>query len=286
MEVPRNSRPANAEKIGSYEELRRFAKRFGEGGYNCLIFVGPPGRLKSTVIEEETKGEAHLISGNASPFEVFCEAQENANKLLVIDDADSLYRDSSGQRLLKQLTNPKSEKLVSWTTNAPASRDLAKSFVTTSKVCIIDNAWNGKNEHILALEDRARLFLFEPSPSEVHDEMSCQDWFNDDEVYQFIGDNLSFYPELSVRSYVKASEAKEAGEDWRRYLLKGCVDPLDLELLLIEYDADWGGRPVDEKCKEWCQRTTKSRATYFNRKRSLMQRMPRLPVNGRWALGA
>ena len=283
--MPRNTRPTHAETITDYETLRFYARKFGQGLYNCLIFVGPPGRLKSSIIEAEAGSEAHLISGHATPFEVFCEAQENRDKLLIIDDADGLYREASGQRLLKNLTNPKSPKRVYWTSDAPTQRGLLKSFETTSKVCIIDNAWNTQNEHIAALEDRSRLFLFDPPPSEVHQEMALQDWFHDDEIYSFIGDNLCFLPDLSARAYVKAAEAKEAGENWREYLLKKYVKGNDLELLLIEYDREWRDRPVEEKRREWCRRTGSCRATYFNHKRAMLSRMSGHPLVGRWSVG-
>ncbi len=283
--MPRNTRPAHAELITEYDKLRFYAHKFGQGLYNCLIFVGPPGRLKSSIIEAETKGQAHLISGHATPFEVFCEAQENQDKLLIIDDVDGLYREASGQRLLKNLTNPKTPKAVYWTSDAPANRGLLKSFETTSKVCIIDNAWNAGNEHITALEDRFRLFLFDPSAPEVHREMGLQDWFGDDEIYVFVGENLCFLPELSARAYVKAAKAKAASEDWREYLLKNHVRGHDLQLLLMEYDNQWRDRPTGEKVEEWMRRTGCCRATYFNRRNALVARMGGHPVIGRWSLG-
>lgn len=283
--MPRNTRPAHAELITDYDTLRFYARKFGQGLYNCLIFVGPPGRLKSSIIEVEAGRDAHLISGHAKAFESFCEAQENRDKPLIIDDADGLYSEASGQRLLKQLTNPRMPKTVSWHSYAPLKRGLKKSFQTNSNVCIIDNAWNSPNEHIAALEDRSRLFLFDPSPAQIHKEMDDQDWFHDDEVYGFVGDNLCFLPGLSARSYVKAVEAKQAGEDWRAYLLKGNVKGHDLELLLIEYDSVWRDRPVKEKREEWCNRTGNCRATYFNRKKSLMERMKGHPLKGRWSMG-
>jgi len=284
--MPRRTlRPVNAEVLTTYEDLRWYARKFGQGAYNCLIFVGPPGRLKSSVFEAETKGRAHLVSGHAKPFEVFCESQQHKDELLIIDDADGLYADAQGQRLLKSLTNPKSPKQVSWISNAPEQRGLEKTFETTSRVCIIDNAWNANNEHIAALEDRSRLFLFNPPPIEVHQEMDRQNWFDDDEVYHFIGDNLGFFTELSIRVYVKAKEAKDAGEDWQAYILKACVNSVDKELILLEYDPAWKDRSTNEKAEEFLRRTGyTARASYFNRRSKLIERMKGHPLAGRWSL--
>lgn len=271
--MPRQRRPVNAERITDYERLRFFAKGFAQGNYNCLIVIGPPGRLKSSIVEQETAKLAHVISGHATPFEVFCECQEHADQLLVIDDADGLYREAAGQRLLKNLTNPKSPKTVYWTSDAPTSRGLSKTFQTTSRVCVIDNAWNTQNEHIAALEDRSRLFLFDPTPEEVHREMDRQDWFADDEIYRFVGDNLVFLKNLSARLYVKASEAKRAGEDWRAYILGQHVKVPEMTVILIEYDPAFRDRPVEDKAQEFIRRTGLSRSSYFNHKRNLQLRM-------------
>lgn len=282
--MARTRKPVQAEKITTYERLRFYAHNFALGNYNCLIFVGPPGRLKSSVVEQETQKAAHIISGHATPFEAFCECQEHANQLLVIDDADGLYREVSGQRLLKQLTNPKSPKKVTWTSEAPAQRGLAKSFETTSKVCIIDNAWNNSNEHVAALEDRSRLFLFDPPSAEVHLEVERQDWFHDDEIYTFIGANLAFIKDLSVRLYVKAEEAKRASEDWREYILKQFVKDAELVVILIEHDPAFQNSSVEEKAAEFTRRTGLSRTSYQNHKRNLKLRMVGHTLIGRWAL--
>jgi hypothetical protein len=281
--MARLRRPVNAELITTYERLRFLARKFGHGLYNCLIFVGPPGRLKSSIIEDETKGKAHVIEGTASPFEAFCELQEHKDELVIIDDADGLYKESSGQRLLKLITNPKKPARVSHTTDAPNKRGLEKSFTTSSPVCIIDNAWNIQNEHIAALEDRSRLFLFDPSPRELHLEMERQEWFNDEEIYNFIGDNLQLFTELSARIYVKAAEAKTAGENWREYILKSCINSKDKEMILLEYEEAWKEKPVEEKAQEFLRRTgMTARGSYFRRRRQLIRRLAGHPVVGRW----
>jgi hypothetical protein len=142
--------------------------------------------------------------------------------------------------------------MVAWNSSAPEQVGLLKSFPTCSKVCIIDNAWNVQNEHIEALEDRSRLFLFAPPPVAVHEQMAQEEWFYDDEIYDFIGQHLywikhEFDPKkpgvkakgkgLSVRLYVKAQEAKEAGEDWRQFVLSQHIDnPADEAFLVDEAD--------------------------------------------------
>jgi hypothetical protein len=67
--------------------------------------------------------------------------------------------------------------------------------------------------------------------------------------------------------------------------LKTYIEAHDLALLLLEYDKEWKDKAVEEKCQEWCRRTGKSRATYFNRKRSMWDRMSNHPVAAKWTFG-
>jgi hypothetical protein len=268
------------------------------------VFVGPPGRLKSSIIKRATKGNAVVISCNASHVEVFCEVQRQqlaaeaagAALRLVLDDADSLYGTDEGRRLLKHLTEPLKPATVSHHTNYPEKLGLKKVFTTSAQVCIIDNAWGGvNNEHVQAVEDRGRLFYINPPVTAVHKRMANEEWFTDTEIYDFVGEHLHWisYDEgpgtgkgLSVRLYVKALEAKEAGEDWRDFILKQYIqDKLDKDLLLVYSDPYFAAKSVEEKCQAWMTKTRKSRSTFFDRKRALLARListgANTPVLGR-----
>ncbi len=89
-----------------------------------------------------------------------------------------------------------------------------------------------------------------------------------------------------MRLYVKALEAKEAGEDWREYILKQYVKGPDLDLLVIEADPYFKGKSVEERCRAWMTRTGKGRSTYFDHKRLLLDRLTSsdAPLLGRWTL--
>lgn len=230
--MPRSRKPAHAERITEYDQLRFYARMFGQGSYNCLIFVGPPGRLKSSVIEAETKGAAHLISGHATPFEVFCESQgtqgpvahhrrrrrplPGGHRATPAQEPDEPEKPQGRVLDLRRPDDP-------WAVQG-LQHDL-ENLHHRQRLERSERAYRARPE------DRSRLFLFDPPPAEVHREMERQEWFHDEEVYGFIGQNLCFFTDLSARAYVKAAEAKEAGEDWRAYLLKKAVEPHHLALL-------------------------------------------------------
>ena len=68
--MPRSKKPIHFEPLtgaDAFERLEFFARSFAQGRYNCLVFVGPPGRLKSSIIERSDKDKAHVVSGHATP---------------------------------------------------------------------------------------------------------------------------------------------------------------------------------------------------------------------------
>lgn len=243
----------NIEYIMSYDELRHYAERFAEGRYNFIAVFGPPGCLKSSVFQGAVGDRAHVVSGRSSPFEVFCELQEAKDRLIILDDVHGLYEDPNGRRLLENVTEPRSPKRVHWTTDAPTHRHLLKVFDTASKVCIIDNNW-GSASRLAALEDRGRLFYFQPTPSDIHEEMLGQGWFDDQEVLAYIGRRAADMQRLSVRTYVKAHEAKLAGEDWEGYIVRQSMHPHLALFLKVRFLPD--GR------KRWCALTGESEGKY------------------------
>jgi hypothetical protein len=283
--MPRTKKPIHFEPLtgeDAYEQLEFYARGFANNKYNCLVVVGPPGRLKSSIIERATQGHARLISGNGTHFEVFCELQRHINENIIIDDADGLYGSDDGRRLLNQVTNPKKPTLVSHHSKSAEALGLQKEFRTSSRVFIVDNAWgSNSNERLEAMEDRSRLFLFDPPPVAIHRRMGLVDWFHDTEIIDFVGEHLYFinYEDagrgkgLSVRLYVKALEAKEAGEDWRDYILKQYVKGPDKDLLAIYSDPYFQGRSVEERCQAFMTRSGKSRSTFYDHKRQLLARL-------------
>lgn len=67
---------------------------------------------------------------------------------------------------------------------------------------------------VIRLEDRAIILHFCPPNDEVHRKVG--QWFDDSEVYQFLGELLPVVPTLSMRHYSKGSQLRRAGlSDWR-----------------------------------------------------------------------
>lgn len=145
--------------------------------------------------------------------------------------------------------------------------ELPTEFVTTSNVMLIANEWRSLNSNIRALGDRAIILWFSPSPEEIH--RKTAEWFDEPEIYHFIGSYLPHIPQLSMRYYEKARQLRDAGFlDWRKSLLQmmlsdwtaAVVAGLQLDPLLSS-DA--------QRIKQFTAETGLSRATYFRVKAKL-----------------
>jgi hypothetical protein len=272
--------PEDAEVLRTYDELREFQQSFFKGEFYFLLIVGRHGLSKSWEFEQgcqpykDRDGHrvcvAHYVKGNVTPIQSYRLAYQHRNKLLVFDDAERLWADSTGRFLLRDLTECRPSKRVSWqTANKALERDgIPTCFDTTSRVCLIMNrfAFGEANEYE-AIVDRAEFVYFNPTPLEIHKNAAL--WFWDQEVYDYIADRLSIIApdKLSARTYVKAYERKPKG-DWREFIdRRYCKQSGEQWVATLEGDPKY--QSVEERVVEFIKRTGLSRATYFNFKRAL-----------------
>ena len=195
----KHPQPKNAIAIRTYEQLRRFVEAFAQGHLNLLILVGAAGLAKSRTVREAVGDEACWIEGNATPFGMYAELWKHRDRVVVIDDVDSLYSDRSGVRLLKCLCQTEPVEPVGWYSAAARldQEGIPREFSTTSRVAIIGNDWKTLNRNVEAVQDRGHLVVFEPRAEEVHRQVGT--WFADREIYEWFARNLHRITEPSMR---------------------------------------------------------------------------------------
>ena len=201
--------------VTNYDELRAYAKAFADGHLKLLLVCGPPGVGKSFAVRRAVGSNAAWVDGNATAFGLYCLAYQNLDSPIVLDDVDRFYRDRNGMRLLTALCQSDSGSWVSWETDARRLRaeKIPTRYYTSSHLCLVTNSWERAGIHAEALEDRGHFVLFTPTAEEVHSEVAA--WFWDQEVYDEVGRDLGPYVTHSFRTYIRASETKAAGLDWR-----------------------------------------------------------------------
>jgi len=271
--------PADAEIIHTYDELLGFRDAFFAGALYFLLIIGRHGLSKSHMFEERCRpyldrdgneiNVAHYIKGNITPVEAYRSAYWHRNKLLTFDDSERLWAESNGRFLIRDLTENKPIKTVSWRTDNK-TLGVPKQFDTTSRVCLIMNRFAfGDTAEYDAIVDRAHMVYFDPTPAEVH--RNAATWFWDQEIFDFIGRHLNLFDadKLSARTYVKAYERRQKG-DWQEFLA-GRYFSKAAEQWVVALENDPRYRTVAEKVMEFERRTDLQRATYYNVKKQLKQ---------------
>ena len=259
--------PHKALHLATYQRLEEYLRAFAEGHFHLLVLVGPGGLGKSRSVRSVLDGKGCWIEGNATPFGMYVRLFRHRDQFVVIDDVDALYADRSGVRLLKCLCQTEEEKSVAWHFDARSleRQGVPREFKTKSRVVIIANDWRTLDKNVAALQDRGHVLLFRPSAAEVH--AQAGKWFDDQEIYDWIGANLHRGGEPSFRHYVRAKELKAAGMDWSDVLAVEAENKrarLAAELMDSEEYAS-----TAERVRAFVERGGGCRATYFNYKRRL-----------------
>ncbi len=260
------SRPDFHTRLTTYHELRLYGKAFAEGHLNLLILLGPPGTGKSRTLRDWSGDRSCWIAGSASPFGIYIECYRHRNRPVILDDVDGLARDRQGVRLLKALCQTDRQKTVCWHTHALAleQQGVPQSFQTTSQVAILANAWFF-SEDVRALEDRGHVVVFDPPALEIH--RDAAEWFWDQQIFDFIGENLHLIGQHSLRTYITAFERKQAGLMWQSAIFDRCLTGPAREVAKLRSDPTYASE--EERVRAFVAGGFGCRATYFNHAKKL-----------------
>ena len=248
--------------VRTYQELDGFVQAFADGHLNLLILTGGPGLGKSRALKAAIGSSACIIEGSATAFGMYLRLFEGCDLPVLIDDVDGIHKDHSAIRLLKSLCQSEPLKTISWNSDARtlAQRNIPREFRTASKVAIIANDWQRLNVDIGAVEDRGHRIHFEPSSSEVHRQVAS--WFWDQDVFDFISENLALIGEPSFRHYIMAAELKQAKLDWKQFVLARCLSGKLLVVAQLKAVDQFASE--EDRVRAFVEGGHGCRATYFN----------------------
>jgi hypothetical protein len=267
--------------LTTFAQLDLYLRKFSSGELGLVLLLGRHGTGKSEGVKRalsvpdpaapadaDVPGATLYLEGHMQPFGLYRQLWEHRDRLIVLDDLDRLYADPDCVRLLKPLCNTVKHKRLHWLTNLTMNDgDIPASFVTSSSVILIANEWKSLNPNVKALEDRAIILHFNPSNQEVHRKVG--EWFDDPEVYEFLGQIIAVVPSISMRHYCKGSRLRRSGlADWRTSLLQMVIpDTRHACVLAVQHDPDLHSE--QQRVEQFIALTRCSRATYFRIKSRL-----------------
>lgn len=273
-EIPEEAR---RNTIRTYEELHQKFDLFLHGQTaSSLLIIARSGVGKSHYLKQNANWRiTHYMEGNAKPLDSYIDLYQHRHKLIILDDAESLWALKNGRIVMRELTETSFPKTMSWSSTV---KDLEatltpKKYKTNSKVCIICNSFRfGHSDETAAIIDRCQCYCFDPTNEEVA--IYVAEWFWDQIVFDYATSNLYVIDNLSARMFVRASERRiKQDANWKNEfpLLSG-VDAI-VQQVCNDNNLTTAVERVDEY-----QRIAKlndlpsSRATFMRHQKELRER--------------
>lgn len=267
--------------------LKTFIKMFADKGIELLVLQGSAGIGKTEAIKEGIGDVKHLmLSTHSTPLALHIACYEHRNECLILEDIDNLLKSPIAISELKQLTETRKVKTLSYHTTSHAL-SVPKSFKTSSNCLISCNKMQVRDKNMKALISRGLYITFKPSRQELLRKMEQilplidvvdLDIEERRKVLSFIKKNEPYSTSLNLRHLVKglqmlAFSLREKGFDWRKCLseLLGIDEKLKEVLELMK-----SGKPVKEQVK----RFSGGKTSYFKykakvRKSATSKKMPK-----------
>lgn len=271
---------------------------------NGLFVYGSKGGLGKTktilrVLQKEDL-QPVILNGHCTPMALYEALYRNQDKVIVLDDADSLYRNLAALGILRSAlwgqTNHK--RLVTY--NSTQS-DLPQSFHFSGQIIFVANVIPRSNPAFEAVLSRVDVFELAATNEDVVQLMRklAVEGFEDLTaseclaVVDFIAE-FATTRDLSLRllepSFRKVIYAKEAKIDWRELVqtqleqigrddTPSPIDTRASELACMEEAVKAHPSSVKDQEEFWCKATGKSRASFFRLKKSFDEQKPQPPID-------
>ena len=288
--------PSHTLVVEDFAEFRELIRSWIAGEYEFMVILGGAGLGKSETIERmmfDSLGKPNnkwaYIKGKIAPLKMYQKLYDYRLLPIVFNDVDPLLKEETNVSLLKCVCDTSMIKVVQWDSSHAAFGTLPKSFDSISRVLLITNSWEKVSQNITSLHNRAVFVLFRPTALEIHREVGEGGWFEDQEVWDFIGRNLFLMTRPDLRFYIHARTHKRSGRDWKDLTLRMLEAAPDEEsgetreekekLIFVaklladpKYDKMDAPEGEREKIFRTCFGRGGSRATYHRHKRKLLER--------------
>jgi hypothetical protein len=268
---------------------------------NGLFVYGSKGGLGKTKtilrVLQEADVQPVILNGHCTPMALYEALYRNQDKVIVLDDADSLYRNLAALGILRSaLWGTSKKRLVTY--NSTQS-ELPQSFHFTGQIIFVANVIPRNNAAFDAVLSRVDVFELAATNDDVLQLMRklAIEGFEDLTateclaVVDYIAEFASTR-DLSLRllepSFRKVIYAKEANIDWRELVrtqleqigrddTPSPIDTRASEMACMEEAIKAHPSSVKDQEEFWCKATGKSRASFFRLKKSFDEQKPEPP---------
>jgi hypothetical protein len=233
MSKPSHQPPDGAMTIHTFAGLREVLQAFAKGSASLIVLMGSPGLCKTQNVERALRDtNAFFVNGYRTPLQLYKDLYRCRNKLVVLDDAYHLLKNSGTRDLVLKLTETTRTKRIEYgSTTAKLKLDdseyehIPMSFTTRSRVCLVTNSWMHCNSVFQAIQSRADFYHLDPTGVELH--MHVSEFFPDQEIFNHVQERLHLLREPDARIYMRALHHKEANmviHPWQDVIKAHCDD--------------------------------------------------------------
>lgn len=213
--------------------VAKFIKLLGKGVINSFILTGSGGIGKTTAVtnalgemglREDTPnnpmGDYMIIRGFSTPRALYETLFTYKDKILVLDDADQVFKEPLGANLLKAALDDKKERIINWNTSRDDS-DVPTRFTYTGKIIFISNlSINNFPQALVSRSQKVDMTLTVDEKVEVIGSVFQKLKKNDKvktDVFEFVKKYANEAKDLNIRSAVSLITLRENfGDDWER----------------------------------------------------------------------
>jgi hypothetical protein len=137
--------------VERFDFITKFVRMLAKGSINSFVLTGSGGIGKTTAVintlkslglredmPEQPAGDFMVIRGFSTPKALYETLFDFKDKILILDDADQVFRDPLGSNLLKAALDDKKVRVINWNTSREDA-DVPSRFTYTGKIIFISN---------------------------------------------------------------------------------------------------------------------------------------------------
>jgi hypothetical protein len=219
--------------VERFEFIDKFVKLLAKGSINSFVLTGSGGIGKTTAVintlkslglredvPEQPAGDFMVIRGFSTPKALYETLFQFKDKILILDDADQVFRDPLGANLLKAALDDKKVRVVNWNTSRE-DEDIPNRFTYTGKIVFISNlSITQFPQAIISRSQKVDLTLNTEEKVDIitevfkHIEHPAK---AKADVLEFVKEHAKKANDLNIRSAVSLLVLRENfGSDWKR----------------------------------------------------------------------